>query len=96
MRLASPLLITPVLFVYTPLLLDGPLPAIIETIISVAIGFVAYAAMMQGFWLRRAAALERLLLGLAAVCLFIPRIYTDLAGLAILAGVTALNRKHAV
>ena len=95
-RLASPLLITPVLFVYTPLLLDGPLPAIIETIISVAIGFVAYAGMMQGFWLRRAAALERLLLGLAAVCLFIPRIYTDLAGLAILAGVTALNRKHAV
>jgi len=34
------------------------------------------------------------LLGLAAVCLFIPSIYTDLAGLAILAGATALNRKH--
>ena len=95
-RLASPLLITPVLFVYTPLLLNGPTTAIIETIVSAAIGFIAYAGMMQGFWLRRAVVLERVLLGLAAVCLFIPNIFTDLAGLAILAGVSVLNRKHAV
>jgi TRAP transporter 4TM/12TM fusion protein len=94
-RLASPLLITPVLFVYTPLLLNGSTPAIIETIASASVGFIAYAGMVQGFWLRRAVVLERVLLGLAAVCLFIPRIYTDLAGLALLAGVTALNRKHA-
>jgi TRAP-type uncharacterized transport system fused permease subunit len=87
-------LITPVLFVYTPLLLDGPLPAIIETIASVTVGFVAFAGMMQGFWLRRTPFSERVLLGLAAVCLFIPSIYTDLVGLAILAGVTVLNRRH--
>jgi TRAP transporter 4TM/12TM fusion protein len=95
-RLASPLLITPILFVYTPLLLNGPTTAIIETIASATIGFIAYAGMMQGFWLRRTVVLERVLLGLAAVCLFIPNIYTDLAGLAILAGVTVLNRRHAV
>jgi TRAP transporter 4TM/12TM fusion protein len=95
-RLASPLLITPVLFVYTPILLNGPMPAIIETIVSATIGFVAYAGMMQGYWFRRTPLLERALLGLAAVCLFIPSIYTDLAGLAILGGVTVLNRKHAV
>jgi TRAP transporter 4TM/12TM fusion protein len=93
-RLASPLLITPVLFVYTPLLLNGPTTAIIETIASASVGFIAYAGMVQGFWFRRAVVLERILLGLAAMCLFIPRIYTDLAGLAILAGVTALNRRH--
>jgi TRAP transporter 4TM/12TM fusion protein len=94
-RLASPLLITPVLFVYTPILLNGPTTAIIETVASAAIGFIAYAGMMQGFWFRRAVVLERVLLGLAAVCLFIPNIFTDLAGLMILAGVTVLNRKHA-
>jgi TRAP-type uncharacterized transport system fused permease subunit len=95
-RLASPLLITPVLFVYTPLLLNGPLPAIIETIASATIGFVAYAGMMQGFWLRRTPPLERVLLGLAAVCLFIPSIFTDLAGLAIITGVTVINHKHEI
>jgi TRAP transporter 4TM/12TM fusion protein len=95
-RLASPLLITPVLFVYTTILLNGPATAVIETIASATIGFVAYAGMMQGFWLRRAEILERVLLGLAAVCLFIPSIYTDFAGLAILAAVTVLNRKHEI
>jgi len=94
-RLASPLLITPFLFVYTPLLLNGPVFNIVETIVSVTIGFMAYAGMMQGFWLRRADVLERFILGIAAVCLFIPSIYTDIAGLAILAGVTVLNRRHA-
>jgi TRAP-type uncharacterized transport system fused permease subunit len=95
-RLASPLLITPILFVYTPMLLNGPTSAIVETIASATIGFIAYAGMMQGFWFRRAVVLERVLLGLAAVCLFIPSIYTDLVGLAILAGVTVINRKHPV
>ena len=94
-RLASPLLITPILFVYTPLLLNGPVFNVIETIVSAAIGFIAYAGMMQGFWLRRADVLERFILGLAALCLFIPSVYTDIVGLAILAGVTVLNRRHA-
>jgi TRAP transporter 4TM/12TM fusion protein len=93
-RLASPLLITPILFVYTPLLLNGPVANIVETIASVTIGFVAYAGMMQGYWLRKAEFLERFLLGFGALCLFVPNIYTDLAGLAILAIVTIINRKH--
>lgn len=93
-RLASPLLITPVLFVYTPLLLNGPTLSIIETIASCALGFIAYAGMMQGFWFRRAEILERFLLGFGALCLFIPHIYTDILGLIVLAVVTKLNRKH--
>ena len=43
LRLASPLFILPFLFAYTPLLLTGPLPNIIETVISVIIGIIAYA-----------------------------------------------------
>jgi TRAP transporter 4TM/12TM fusion protein len=92
-RLASPLLITPVLFVYTPLLLNGTTAQIIETIASCTLGFIAYAGMMQGFWLRRVEILERVFLGFGAVCLFIPNIYSDILGLAILAGVTLVNRR---
>ena len=93
-RLASPLLITPVLFVYTPLLLNGPTVNIVETIASCAIGFIAYAGMMQGFWFRRAEILERILLGFGALCLFVPSIYADILGLIVLAVVTRMNRKH--
>jgi TRAP-type uncharacterized transport system fused permease subunit len=97
-RLASPLLITPFLFVYTPaLLLHGTPAQIIQTIASCTIGFIAYAGMMQGFWLRRADILERALLGFGALCLFIPDIfipdiYWDIIGLVVLAVVTLVNR----
>jgi len=96
-RLASPLLITPFLFVYTPsLLLNGTPAQIIVTIASCTLGFIAYAGMMQGFWLRRADVLERVLLGFGALCLFIPDIfirdiYWDIIGLAVLVGVTLVN-----
>jgi TRAP-type uncharacterized transport system fused permease subunit len=92
-RLASPLFIAPFLFVYTPILFNGPLAQVIETIASSAIGFIAYAGMMQGYWLRRTGIAERVLLGFAALCLFIPNIPTDLLGIAILAGVSFVNRR---
>jgi len=92
-RLASPLFIAPFLFVYTPILLNGPLAQVIETIASSAIGFIAFAGMMQGYWLRRTGIAERVLLGFAALCLFIPNIATDLLGIAVLAGVSFVNRR---
>jgi len=92
-RLASPLFIAPFLFVYTPILLNGPPAQVIETMVSSAIGFIAYAGMMQGYWLRKADILERVLLGFAALCLFIPNILSDVLGIAVLAGVTFVNRR---
>ncbi|MBU1205662.1 MAG: TRAP transporter fused permease subunit [Pseudomonadota bacterium] len=92
-RLASPLFIAPFLFVYTPILLNGPLPQVIETIVSSAIGTIAYAGMMQGYWMKRANVLERILLGFASLCLFIPDIFSDILGIAVLAAITVINRK---
>jgi TRAP-type uncharacterized transport system fused permease subunit len=92
-RFASPLFIIPFLFVYTPILFNGPLPQVLATILSSAIGIIAYAGMMQGYWVRRAHVLERVLLGLAAFCLFKADVLTDTMGIAILAGVTLVNRK---
>ena len=92
-RLASPLFIAPFLFVYTPILMNGPPARVVEAIVSSAFGFIAYAGMMQGYWLRRAGVVERVLLGLGALCLFIPNILSDFLGLAVLAGVTLVNRR---
>jgi TRAP transporter 4TM/12TM fusion protein len=93
LRLASPLFIMPFLFAYTPLLLNGSLANIIETVLSTTIGIIAYAGMMQGYWLRTAYAVDRLLLGLGAVCLFVPNVYLDMIGLVFLAAATFMNRK---
>jgi len=92
-RLASPLFIAPFLFVYTPILFNGTPAQVIETMVSCAIGFMAYAGMMQGYWLRKTDIIERVVLGFVALCLFIPNIYWDILGLAILAGLTLVNRR---
>jgi len=92
-RLASPLFIAPFLFVYTPILLNGPLANVMETIVSSSIGIIAFAGMMQGYWLKRTNVLERVLLGFASLCLFTPNIYSDLLGLAVLVAETLVNRK---
>lgn len=93
-RLASPLFIMPFLFAYTPLLFNGTFIQIVETTLSATIGIIAYAGMMQGYWLRLAYIPERVLLGLGAFCLFVPNILYDLVGLAILALATVINLKR--
>ena len=92
-RLASPLFIIPMLFIYTPILLDGPWPKVMETMVSSLIGIIAYAGMMQGYWIKRTSLLERFLLGVAAVCLFVPNIYSDMMGVLLLILITLVNRK---
>ncbi len=96
LRLASSLFIMPFLFAYTPLLLTGPVPNIIETVISCTIGIIAFAGMMQGYWFRYATAWDRMLLGAAALCLFIPNLMTDFLGIAIMIGTSVINLKRPV
>ena len=92
-RLAAPLFIMPVLFVYTPILFNGPLYEVIATIVSSTIGIMAVAGAIQGYWLRWAGLFHRVLLGLGAVALFVPNPVADGIGLAILALVTVLNSR---
>jgi TRAP-type uncharacterized transport system fused permease subunit len=92
-RLASPLFILPMLFIYTPILLDGPWPNVMETMVSCLIGIIAYAGMMQGYWIKHTSLLERFLLGVAAVCLFVPNLYSDMAGVLLLVLISWVNRK---
>jgi len=94
-KLASPLFIVPFLFVYTPILFNGPLLNVIETVVSSLVGIVAFAGMMQGYWLKRVNIIQRILLGVAALCFFIPNIFSDLAALTLIAFITYWNsRQH--
>ena len=91
LRLASPLFIIPLLFIYTPILLNGPAGEVWATVITSTIGIVAFAGMMQGYWLKRASVIHRVALGLSALLLFLPQPATDIAGIVLLAAVTIVN-----
>jgi TRAP transporter 4TM/12TM fusion protein len=92
MRLGAVLYIVPFMFVYSPALLAmGSLPEIILATLTAGLGVFCLAAGLQG-WLRRAASpLERALLLGAAGALIIPGLYTDLAGVGLLAGTLGLQ-----
>lgn len=72
LRLASMILVMPFLFVYTPLLLDGSVFEISVTVLACIIGVIAWAAFLESRGLMDTIPVERLLLGLAAVCLLLP------------------------
>lgn len=71
-RLASWIFVTPFLFVYTPLLLDGTMLDIVATVAACLLGIVAWGAFIEGHLLKPANLAERVLLGIAAACLVLP------------------------
>jgi TRAP transporter 4TM/12TM fusion protein len=94
LRLSSPLFIIPLLFVYTPILFtSGTTYEIWATIFTSLIGIIAYAGMMQGYWLKMARVVTRVALGIAAVLLFIPTLPTDIAGLVLIVAISIFNYK---
>ena len=50
-KLAKGLYIIPLLFVYTPLLFEGPLIMVIETIITGTVGLFCFAVVFEGFFM---------------------------------------------
>ncbi len=90
-RLSISLFIIPILFIYTPILLNGPFAEVLATIITSTIGIVAVAGMMQGYWLKRANMVHRAVLGLSALLLFVPTTATDIAGLVLLTVISFIN-----
>lgn len=94
LRLSSPLFIIPLLFVYTPILFTwGTTYEIWATVVTSFIGIIAYAGMMQGYWLKMARVVTRVALGIAAVLLFIPTLPTDIAGLVLIVAISIFNYK---
>jgi TRAP transporter 4TM/12TM fusion protein len=86
MRLGAVLYIVPFMFVYSPaLLMEGTLLEILHATLAAGVGVFCLAAGLQGWLLRAAIWPERALLLAASVTLIEIGIYTDLAGLGLLA-----------
>ena len=91
-RLGLAAFIVPYMFVYAPqLLLVGSTSEIILATVSSMIGVVALAGSVVGWFAIKAGVLERILLMIAALCLIKPGVYTDIAGLGLLAAVLCLQ-----
>jgi TRAP transporter 4TM/12TM fusion protein len=92
MVLAAAGFLVPFLFVYAPeLLLEGPVPKILYTSATAAMGLTLLAAGSMGFFHRKLLAWERAVLAAGALALGAPELLTDLFG--ILAGGVILLRR---
>jgi TRAP transporter 4TM/12TM fusion protein len=85
MKFAAAGFIVPFFFVYNPaLLFSGPWPEILRAVVTGVVGVVALAAGLEGYFLRTAWWIERVLFLVAAFLLIDPGLTTDLVGLAVL------------
>ena len=71
-KIASMIFVMPIMFVYTPLLLNGSTVDIVVTIVGSVLGVIAWAMFLECFGLKTTTSLERGLAGVAAVLLLLP------------------------
>jgi TRAP transporter 4TM/12TM fusion protein len=77
--------IVPYFFIYNPaLLFDGPWTEILRAVATGSIGVIALAAGLEGYFLRPASWIERVLFLAAAFLLIDPNAMTDLVGISLL------------
>jgi TRAP-type uncharacterized transport system fused permease subunit len=97
MRAAAPAYIVPFMFIYEPRLLlivedwSADWLFVAWSVASASIGVVALAGGLFGWLVGFAAMWQRALLVVAALCLIKPGLYTDMAGVALLAVVLAVQ-----
>jgi TRAP transporter 4TM/12TM fusion protein len=92
-RMGLPAFIIPYIFVYNPaLLLMGEPLFLLQSVVTAVIGMYLLAGAVVGYHLRNINSLERLLLAASALALLVPEIKTDLAGLAVAAGVIVFQK----
>jgi TRAP-type uncharacterized transport system fused permease subunit len=92
-KFAKGLYILPFLFYYRPpLLLQGSFGMIVETILSILLGLIAFAAFWENFLLKKLNPLERLLLLGASAMLIIPGLVWNGIGLLLFLGVVGSQK----
>ena len=86
MKFAAAGFVVPFFFIYYPaLLFQGPWSEIFLATITGGIGVIALAAGLEGYFIRTASWIERILFLGAALCLIHPNLMTDAFGLALIA-----------
>jgi TRAP transporter 4TM/12TM fusion protein len=92
-RIGATGFIIPFMFVYGPsLLMVGSWGTIVTTIISASIGVTALSAGLMGWFLRKATAVERVMLVAGALLLIKPGLDTDAIGLVLLITVIVIQK----
>jgi TRAP-type uncharacterized transport system fused permease subunit len=72
LKLASMIFVMPFLFVYSPILLTGTVAEITITTIACVLGVIAWAGCLEGYLIRKALPIEKILLAVSAACLLLP------------------------
>jgi len=96
-KLAKGLYIIPIIMAYRPLLGMGENYELMHwevgiTMITTTLGLIAFASGLERYFLRKATWLETILLWLAAVGLFWPEYWADVAGFIAFVGVVVLQK----
>lgn len=87
------LLIIPLLFVYSPILMpNGITFNFVQTVITAFIGVIPMAAALIGFLVRKVNMFERAVLLISAILLILPNLYIAIVGLVIFIGMY-INQK---
>jgi TRAP transporter 4TM/12TM fusion protein len=82
-KLAKGLYLIPLLFCYTPILLEGPPWLVAEAAASGMIGLFSFAILSEGFFLRPASWPMRIGFGVVTILMFWPGYPTNMAGFAL-------------
>lgn len=91
-KLAKGLYLIPLLFIYTPILFEGPVWKVIEVAVTGTLGLFAFAIFFEGFNIVRLNWLARLVYALLALMLFLPSTETNIVGAVLLVGVLFYER----
>jgi hypothetical protein len=73
-KLAKGLYIIPLMFVYTPLLFEGPLHEVIWAAVAGTLGLFGFVVTVEGFYHRRIGIVKRAIVGFSSLALLFPRI----------------------
>lgn len=87
LKTAKGMYILPLMFAYTPILLNGTPIVVFETMVGAFLGFLALAGLLQGFFYLPISVVGRVVLALASIALFWPNFVTHIFGAILLAGI---------
>ncbi len=83
---------------WLPTLLDGTIPfdyvKFAHVLVTLIVGVIALGSTVIGYLTYKSNHVERLLTGIAAVCLFYPEVYSDIAGIVVLMVVYVFQRRR--
>jgi TRAP transporter 4TM/12TM fusion protein len=92
-KYAKLLYVMPLLFAFTPILMDGPVDKIVVTWISATLGTIAFGALTVGYLQRRTTILEWVILAGATFLCYLPSYWSDAVGVALVVGLWFLQRR---